>query len=477
MSLRESGERQRLDGVTEIVTKPVEVSTLVEPKFLTLTGKPANQVAFKIVRSDAIEDTDMTEEVAGSKPLPRRVRAARRSSLLTIEFPEGSTDDDVKSLVEKYGLEGYELVEAGDKKCLQLRRSDLTGDPEKYVSVTLAGGVKAKVARNDTQSADTSPLPAIAVVALEFDAGTFDEAGALDIIQRFDIDILENGVENSGSLIRVVRTDVGDSVEVRRVELQQGVTVVVARAETPDLGSTDPAFIEVVSETAYGNWGWGQLDFGASMADVEFCNAADDASYRFSRVVSNILYYSELPVATRKALVARAAGQFSDYIGTLLDGLPTKVVIVNRSHEEKRMKQSETTKQTAPSAGSTTAPGTEYVTRADLQVAVTEAVTAAMAAHAAQAAEEAPVQRSDAPPAEGSDPKPQAVGVDSATIVAEVTRSVGDAMASMLGGISDRLQKIESATVVRSDAPDNGSSAPATKDVFAGMFTGGAKKS
>lgn len=487
MSEKQTRTRRRLDGVAETVTKPVEVSTLVEPKFLTLCGKPANQVAFKIVRGDVSEEEDMSKEVAVNA-IPRRVRPAKRSSLLTIEFPEGSTEDDVKEVVEKYGLEGYEMVENGDKKCLTLRRSDLTVDPEKYVSVTLAGGLRAKVARSDSAAAETSTMQAISVVAIEFAKEQFDEAGAMEIIQRFDIDILENGVENTDNLIRVVRTEVGDGAEVRRVEIQQGVTVVVARADTPDLGSADPAFIEVVSETAYGNWGWGQLDFAASMADVEFCNAAEDATYRLSRVMSNILYYSELPVAVRKQLVTRAAGQFAEYIGSLLDGLPTKVVIVNRSHEEKKVAQVNTGSTQAPKA--TTAPAAEqpeYVTRADLQAVVTEAVTAALAARDASAAKasEGTTQRSDgtagegdaAAGAQGGEGEGTTGASSTQTVVEQVTRSVSEAMTTALSGIAARLDKIESATVVRSDGPDSDTQAGAVqRDVFAGIF-GGAKQS
>lgn len=460
--------RQRLDGVTEVVTKEVEVSRLVEPQFLTLTSKPANQVAFKIVRNDDQKEDTMTQDV-GTETRRRRIRSTKRSALLTIEFPEGTTEDDVKAIVEEYGLEGYELIQDADKKSVCLRRSDLTEPPVNTTTIKIGKGMVAHIARAEaTPVATPDILPAISVVAIEFKKENFpDEAAVMAVISRYDIDFLEKGIENTDTCIRVLRSEMAETDEVRRVEVEAGVVAVVTRAAAQDIGTTSLPFIDVVCEECYGQWGWGQLDFNAMMADMEFCEAAEEATYRLRNLAERILFYSELPVAIRKDLIGRAASQYSAYLGSLLDALPSKVVMINRSNLEKSKEQD--MKQSTETVVTTNPEAEQPITRAELSTLIADGVAAALAASAASATTTTTeVARTDAVNTETATPEGKVLEA-----VEVVTRSIGD-VAKSLEGVAERLAKIEGTTIARSDSRDDAVTTP-EKDVFAGCFGGASK--
>ena len=481
---------KRLDGVDEVVTKQVELSKIVEPKFLTLTERPANQVAFKVVRDDTGGEPTMSEKSATGEVRRRRIRSTQRSSLLYIEFPEGTTMEQATEAMKEYGLEDYELEQCADGK-VRCKRSDLSEVPSDAVSILIGDGRKAGIARADLPThAIRDPMPHIAVVAIEFNKDSYaTQDSVLEYLTRHDIDFLEKGIENTDTVTRVVRSEVSDDAEVRRVEVETGVVAVVARSAMMDTVDATP-FIEVVSETAYGQWGWGQLDFTARMADVEFCECAEDASYTLRRVVEDILFYSQLPVSVRKELVNRAAAQFSAYIGSLLDALPAKVVLINRSHFEQLKEQASMTQKTDDKAGDTkrtdqddqaaqaaaaqAAEDSKPVTRGELKSIIGEAVAAAMATAAPAAATPAQaddVQRSDDGKAADAG-KGEGESNTLKAVEEVITRSVGG-LADTMKQLGERLTAIEGATVVRSDAADGGESKP--KDVFAGVFAANRK--
>lgn len=478
-------KRKRMDGVAEEVTKEVEVSKMVEPSYLTLTKLPANQVSFKVIRDDN-GDTNMSQQAPAAEPTRRRrIRSTQRSSLLFIEFPEGATDDDVKVVAEEYGLDGYEVTITSDgRKCL--KRSDLTELPESAITVKTEDGKRLGVARSEpsTPAPTADAMPFIEVVAVEFDKTAFaDEVATSEYLKRYDIDFLEDGVENTDKLIRVVRSELASGAEVRRVEVEKGVVAVVTRAATEDESLPSSKFTVVVDEACYGNWGWGQLDFNAMMADVEFCRAVDDATWRMSDLMNRILFWSELPVAARKELVNRAATQYSEYIGALLDGLPAKVILVNRSSletkESKTMNQKtsdETLKNTATAAGEATPAQTpaatdttdeKPITRSEVVALIAEGVAAGLKAQAAPAATtEEPVQRND----EAGTTQGEGAAATPAASVDSIAESLKGLAASM-DAMTKRMDSMEGATVVRSDSSDAAASTPTKrKDVFAGVF-------
>ena len=473
--------RKRMDGVAEEVTKPVEVSKLVEPKFLTLTARPANQVAFKVIRDDKSGEVNMTEKAPVAEATRRRrIRSSQRSSLLYIEFPEGATDEDVAAIAEEYGLEDYEITCTSDgRKCL--KRNDLTEVPKDVLTVMIGEGRKAGVLRAETPAPITDVLPFIEVVAVEFDKAKYaEEPAVMEFLKRYDIDFLEKGVENTDKLIRVIRSEFDPSAEIRRVEVEAGVVAVVTRSAVQEVTLVPSPFTEVVSEECYGQWGWGQLDFNAMMADIDFCRAAEDATYRLGNLVERILFYSQLPVSARKELVNRAATQFSAYIGALLDGLPAKVVLVNRSNlETMKEKQTMTTKTNDPAQAAVTEPAAAAVvaaavvtdetpiTRSELAQLIADGIKAALATPATAAAV---VDPAVAEPVVRADDADSTQGKDAEVLasVKAVADSVSELAASMKTVVS-RLDSVEGATTVRSDGKDSAVASVKT-DVFAGVF-------
>jgi hypothetical protein len=459
---------KRSDTGAAAVQKKVNVTTLVEPAFLTLTDKPANQVGFKIIREDNKEQ-NMTEKTADIRV--RRVRAQRSMGpMVSVMFPAGTTEDDAKKTMDEFGLTGYTLTRAGDS--VVALRSDLEAVPANVTNIGIGNGVFASIERADPVLV-AGEKGNLSVVAVRFDKEQYsEESDVMAWIERHDIDFLPDGVKNGPTATLVCRTGGPDGEETREIQVEDGVTFVIARADLADVPS---AFIEVVSETSYGSWGWGQLDFASCMADKEFCNAAEEAGYTLRRVADQILFYSPLPVSVRKELVSRAATQYATYMGSLLDALPAKVVLANRSiHESKESqvtdkKQDEVQRSDAAAAvAAPTTPTVEHVTRAELVAVVAEAVKAAMAT--VQRTDSAAPAAAEAAPVEAA-PAAAAVSAE-ATHLENVTRSLealAKTVAGMAEGVDSRLGKIEGATVLRSDAGD----APQTvtrKDVFKGMF-------
>lgn len=438
------------------VTRDVRVAKMVEPDTLSLVKRPANQVGFKIVRSDE-EEQVMTEQKTETRI--KRVRAKRSMGpMMGVMFPAGMSEEDAKAKMAEYGMSDYTMVKEGDN--LVARRSDLAEIPANSMRIGIGDGIKAVI-----ENSAPAPVPgekqAISVVAIRFDKEQFaEESAVMEWIERHDIDFLENGVKNDATAFTVTRSEVSD--ETREIEAEGGVTFVVARADAQDIPQP---FVEVVSETAYGSWGWGHLDFAAAMADYEFSDVGRDAVSKLEDVLRNIMFYSPLPVAVRKELVNRALSQFGTFIGGLLDALPTKVVMVTRSIMES--KENQMTNEVQKTGSAQTEDGAkDYVTRADLTAAVTAAVTAALA-------QQANVQRSDEqkPEQQAQTETPAAAAMPAG--FEAVTRSMetmAETMKSVAEKMDERMTKLEGMTVVRSDKEDGKEEKVERKDVFKGVF-------
>lgn len=240
----------------------------------------------------------------------------------------------------------------------------------------------------------------------------------------------------------------------------------VIRCDTCDIPD---GFIAVVNETAYGNWGWGQLDFAAAMADEEFCEAIDDANYRLRDVLRNILLHSALPLAERKTLMVHAVDQYKAYMIGILDSLPRQVLVaVVRS--AKPQLENEMNQSNGSGAPTPTAPANpedaKPVTRADIKAILAELLPDAIKTATATRSE--PV----------AEPAPAAPAVAATPEVTTITRAdLTAAMAEAVKPVVERMEKLEGITVVRSANSDNqqqqvqvsGALAAGTeKDVFRG---------
>lgn len=492
------------------VNKKVQVTRVVEPHFLTLTDKPANQVAFKVVRGEG-----------GAKNRITRQRPTRRMApTLAIEFPEDATEEDIAKLMSEFGFSDYKLEDVDGHKVALRSDAEL---PATYGTIMLKDGVKAWLSQGSMVASDDNPKPCVAVFEIDFNK---DEFGNIDLVQdwliRNDVDFSGELSFNSDNKVVVTRLSVEDDAETKRLTIEDGVELVLVRAAEQDV---PPIMVEVVSETAYGQWGWGQLDFTAAMSDIEYVQIADKAIEVLRRVLDELIFWSGLPLTMRKELIARATQQYSDFMGELLDSLPAKVVLTeaNSQRREKDMKTKELEKRAADARtylkdqgvdeGDFEAEDAEVIKQADTkreEVAAAEKVTAEKSGESITRGEveelltknnetlraelipqigteirsslkgifapEDTTQRTDGKDAEGSEIgksigeaikaalEPVVTRTDAADKVAEETTKTVKELADVVG-------KLAGATILRSEDGDNKQTKEGG-DVFAGIFGG-----
>lgn len=258
---------------------------------------------------------------------PLRVRTRMRSdqtaNLISIDIPEGLTDQEAADLFATFGLgDGYELVidERGCKKVSKKRADEDDAEPTQTTSVTLPNGLTAHVKSSAMPAVEATSVVNIAVTAVRFDQ-TYSAADAAAWLENNQVDYLPGRVEQRADGIVALRSD--NDAATKEIRVDEGVTVLVVPAAECDIPAS---LTSGVIETAYGRWGWGQLDFVAMMADREFSEAADDGISRLRSILDDILLYSDLPLDTRKLLASRACAQFATYIGVLIDNLPRGVL-------------------------------------------------------------------------------------------------------------------------------------------------------
>lgn len=433
---------------TPITGNLVKVKT---PKFLTLTGLPANQTAFKVVRSDQGEKM--------SNQAPRRLRRSETNPVLRLTFPEGTTEDGVKETLESFKMQSYAVVE--DNGVFVATRSDVKSisQEETHQIKLTAGGLMATVQRTDSKPVQPHEPTAIAVVGIEFDAQRFDAESAAAWLQSNSVDNVTDPAQNSDeSLIVVTRGEQEEGQEVRRVVVEEGVTAVIVRS---DVDGIPDNMYAVVSETAYGNWGWGQLDFNAAMADEAFTDAMREALYKLDDVLRNIVLYSALPLDVRKTLALNALSQYGAYVVSVMDSLPRQVLVsVARSAQPKQ--EIEMTKQAENQATGANEPKTEFVTRSELAQAIAEGIKAADDAKAAE------LKRSEEAAAKA---KEDAEAAEKAKEVqrADITAAVAEAVKPL----NEEIERLKGQTVVRNDNGDPKAVVETkTKDVFRGAIPG-----
>jgi hypothetical protein len=501
----------------KIVTKPVKVARLAKPNFLTLTKSPANEVAFKLIRKD---EPVKPEDQSPNKVVRQRT-VRRMDATLMFIFAEGTTEDDINATMLEFGISDYSIGVSVDGMPIVTRADATEPFPESYITVNLRNGVKALVAQGVAVATDENPTPNIAVVAIEF-AKTFDQAAIETWLNSNDIDPAKTTIVAGEDVTTVNRITITEGAEVRRMDMAEGIQVVIMPTAVQDV---PPSIVEVISEAAYGSWGWGQLDFAAAMADCEFCEMTREGSSMLRDVLDKILFYSYLPVSVRKELVVRATSQFAAYIGALLDALPTRVITSYTSDLKEKLtmktkdqldaerqvlddakRADEVTKNAglartwlkANVADKDGKPLTDAglmkrsdaevielhrvgladaekkvqdeadkqpVTRGEIAALITAAVTAAI--------KEVGTQRTDTKDEKVADPvvtdPVKKDAPDPAAILAEAVRSAVEPLVKSAQLTLTRLEKLEGATTVRSDGGDT-KQTEKKPDTFAGIF-------
>lgn len=464
---------KRSDSVVDATPVAGNLIRPVKPQFLSLVNKPANQTAFKVMRS-----------AQGETPMTKMLRRTRRSDVssspvLRLTFPEGSTVETAAEALATYGMEGYTVQEDGGR--IVALRSDLKSfSPDDAVQIKLSeAGLIADVQRSaPLSSPESAPgdKTHIALVAFEFDATKFtsDEVSQWMAEKAVDGELLQP--QNSDTCYVVRRSEVSEVEETRKMVVEDGVTAVIARSDDPNIPD---GYVAVVSEAAYGSWGWGQLDFTAAMADAEFSEHMDDGIYRLRRVLEQILLYSPLPLDVRQDLASRALLQFGEFVGALMESLPRQLLVsVVRSatpNSENHMTQKTPgdggTSTQATAQPATPAPAApEAVTRADLDQFRKDLLAEIGALVTRSAEPETPATEPAESAAPATEPAP-----------ASLTRSdVDTLLAEKLQPLSEAVEKLSGLTVVRSEGDTAGKPGAKTNakredTVFRGAIFGNVK--
>lgn len=445
----------RADKVIDSSAVEGNLVKCLKPTFISMVGLPANQAGFKVVR----EDKGKTMH----KTLVRRTRRSEVGPVMRLTFPEGYDELSVAEALKNYGLTGYKVEQV--EGVYTATRADLKSISEsETMQIRLSeDGLTAVVARQDTTVGEKG---ALTLSQVEFDSEKF----TLENVQRW---MSENGVEgtveepqNAGDNYVVRRSAIPENEETRQMVLEDGVIAVVTRSDAMNVPA---GMVAVVNETAYGNWGWGQLDFAAAMGDKEFSEAMRNSIYTLEDVLRNIVIYSALPLDVRKELANRALAQFGEYIGNVMDSLPRQLLVsVVRSanlSQEKQMTQKQPSGSTTPAATTPETKEVQTLTRADVQEVVKsmlpEMVTALRAAITEGAA---PAKTEGTPPA------------NEASTETISRADLAAAFAEGMKPLADAIQALQGQTVVRSaHNSDDGNKEEGegkTKDVFRGAFPG-----
>jgi hypothetical protein len=427
-----------------------------KPTFLSLVGLPANQTGFKVVRSDQGENKMSTTT-------SRRLRRSETNPVLRLTFPEGTTEESVQATLESFKMQSYTVAEeAGVFTAIRSDVKSISEVADTHEIKLTAGGLMATVKRSESKPVQPIDATEVAVVGIEFDATLFDTQHASEWLKRNCVDKASEPAQNSDeSLLVVTRGEAEEGQEVRRVAVEDGVTAVIARS---DVSSIPDGMYAVVSETAYGSWGWGQLDFNAALADSAFTEAMWDSLYTLRDVLEQVVIYSPLPVETRKALVLNALAQYGAYVVSVMDSLPRQLLVtVARSAQPKQ--ENEMNKQAENQATGANEPKTEFVTRSELAAAVAEGIKAADAAKQAELKRSADEEAQAKAKAEADDKAKEVLRSDITAAVEAATKP-----------LTDEIEKLKGATVVRSDSGDTvvkqGEGKGKATDVFRGCLPG-----
>lgn len=426
-----------------------------QPTSLTLTEKPANERPFQILRNDG--------SMAPAPAAKRHTRIRRSDSpVLALTFPAGYTEEEVQGVLVEFHMTEY-VVTADGNGIFTALRSDLQSLAN-IQRTDIKLNDKGVVATLDAASYSIQRAAStdnIAMVALEFDAKRFDADAISSWVTQNGVDSVQDTVENSsGDSITVKRGEYDEQTDVRRVQVEEGVVAVIKRSDVLDVPG---GFAEAVCETAYGNWGWGHLDFAASMADVEFCRLMDDASYRIAEVLRRITIHSQLPLESRKALVDRSLAQYGEFVKNVIDALPRQVMLlVTRAAEKKESNTMSTVEQGTTTAAAPATPAVTDntpITRADIDALVKAGIEAALAQRnegtgttapapaAAPAATTTEAARSDAPVTAPAAPAAtDTINVSRADLAAMIAEANAPVLAQMA--------EMQNTVILRSDGGD-----------------------
>ncbi len=301
--------------VTE--TKDVKLMSLKEPRFLSVVKKPANRISFRVVRSEDGEERKEFEAL--EKRREQKIKIKRNEKLISISFPGTLQDDELETLRSHYGLteESY-TKEDVDGMHVFVRNGD---KPASTAMVNMPDGAVAEIEVPITvRSADEGDRY-LSVLALRFDKNEYPMQDTVEnTLRGYEIDFNSDDISEDTEYFTLTRHDITDD-EMIEVNLKEGFTAVVARAAKDDV----PASISLgVNSSAYGSYGWGQLNFASAYADIEYSKVLDESLWVLHNVLENILFWSDMSLGDRKVLVKASLDSYGEFVSNLMDALPVQ---------------------------------------------------------------------------------------------------------------------------------------------------------
>lgn len=462
---------------TRVRKKNAQLANLLDPEFVSVVKSPSNKTGFKIIRS-ADEDGDGSKMVTVGGSKKTRVRKKRSDDgLLSIDLPAGVTYEAAEGVMDSFGLaDDYDIVQRDDSYSLVRKGSD---DSVATMPIDLGEGIVANVRPESFEGtkAQRKDREGVRLVRIDFDKDSFEDEEAVEAYMSENaIDFKEGGMSVTDTGVSVIRHDFDES-DSKTVTLAEGVTGVIVRSDNTDV----PLAVQrSVVEQAYGNWGWGQLDFAAAMADPEFSNKSWDALYTLRDVLENIIFYSDLKLAERQALIENTCEQYASYMSSLIAALPREVINKARSDENiLNQNQENTTMSTKTTPAKKTDTGEEkQLTREDIVAIVGETVAEALPA-VADALEAKLAKRSD--DADDANKETVATVAESITTMGEVMQTMRSTQEAMQKSL-DELAGTTNVARSDDDDADDGDDADDDDDAdgkqakrsddspFAGMF-------
>ena len=295
----------------EDVARSGNLVNLEEPTFLSVVKRPANRTPFKVVR-----DAEQAERNDSSP-------------LRSVTLPAGVSDAEANAVFAEFGFteNEYEIKREGDLVRF-VSRADLgeEEDPE-TVTIWLPSGITVQVAQNSdgpVKGVSSADRPQLAVVKYTFDKERY--------AKRDDVEawLSEAGVSNyqtedlfqiSGEFV-LRRHDTTEKLVRVDVE-KEGVTAYVAQSDKLEVPQR---IYRAVVEEAFGVFGFGSISFLQMMANEMFTRDGREAVFALWDVLDNILFFSELPLEDRKALMFTALEEFGTWMSMLIDLLPRAAV-------------------------------------------------------------------------------------------------------------------------------------------------------
>lgn len=294
----------------DTVERDVQFLELEKPEFLSLVGSPANRTPFKVVRD-------------GDETVSKR-RKRTDSALMSVTLPAETTEEEAAEIFEQYALDEDVYEIARDEEGVYFKRKKLDDDVETR-DIVLPNGVTATVAAQtfDKHIKRSDDQPGLTITKVTFKG--LDRADAEAWLESNDVTYQAEDLFAIQEDTVLVRHDMPDDVETKELELGKDTNVVAQVAQTKRDDIPQRIYRHVV-ENMYGRYGWGHLDFLQAMADEKFSEESWNAIYWLRDVLDNILFYSDLSLDDRLALIKIATGEFTAYMTALVEALPRNIL-------------------------------------------------------------------------------------------------------------------------------------------------------